>query len=78
MVAQHGLIPPASGRGRPAPLCPGTVGRMGAQGIPGKVGEEPVEPPSAARRIGTGRLHCIAYRRETALEADPVVAHKMS
>lgn len=72
-----GLVPLALGGVRPAPLPPAALGRPVGQGIPGKVGDEPVEPPGAARRIGAGRLHRIANRRETTLEPDPVVARKV-
>jgi len=54
------------------------AGRPVGQGIPGEVSEESVEPPGTARRIGAGRLHRIAYRRETALKPDPVFARKVS
>lgn len=68
----------ASGWGRPAPLRPGTAGEVACQGVPGEVGEEPVESPSAARHIGARCLHRIAYRRETTLQPNPVVAHELS
>jgi hypothetical protein len=77
-VMRRELIPRAPGCRRPAALWPGTADRLVGKGIPGDVSKESVEPPGAARRIGTGHLHRIAYRRETALEPDPVVAHKVS
>jgi hypothetical protein len=78
MGGAAGLIPPASGRAGRIRSGPAPASGLVGQGIPGEVGEEAVEPPSAPRRIGTGRFHRIAYRRETTLEPDPVVAQKVS
>jgi hypothetical protein len=68
------LIRRSSGSRRLAPLRPARAGWLVSHGVPGNVGKEPFESPGAARRIGAWRLHRIAYRRETTLEPDPLIA----
>jgi hypothetical protein len=58
------------------PGWPGMVSTLPGPTLPCDVGEEPVEPPDNARRIGALGLHRIAYSREPATQPAQIIGRK--